>query len=89
MLGTHSPSFLRTGSSQGPPAKRPRYFEVDPATSDEEDSDEEFDPQSYYATDSGEEIPKEVTKFLESTFKRCLPRKRRRTEPRHNESSQS
>ena len=87
-----SPFFLCTGSSQGlyvPAPKRPRYFEVDidkdkdqpcpSLISDDEDSEEEFDPESYYATDSGEETPKEVKKFLESTFRRCLPRKRRKT----------
>jgi len=71
------PLFLCTGSSQGlyvPAPKRPRYFEVDidkdkdqPCPfliSDDEDSEEEFDPESYYATDSGEETPKEVKKFL-------------------------
>ena len=32
------------------------------------DDEEEFDPESYYATDSREETPQEVKKFLESTL---------------------
>ena len=42
-------------------------------------SDDDFDPESYYTTDSGNDTPDDVKKFLESTFKRCLPRKRQRS----------
>ena len=46
--------------------------------SDNEESDEDFDPERYYTTESGNDTPEEVKKFLESTLRRCLPRKRRR-----------
>ena len=36
-------------------------------------AEEEFDPESYYVTDSGEETPKEVKKFLESTLGDASP----------------
>ena len=65
--------------------KRPQYFEPNSqdnsaiqTISDDEESDDDFDPESYYTTNSGNDTTDEVKKFLESTFKRCLPRKRRR-----------
>ena len=65
--------------------KRPRYFESNSQSSstihvvsDEEESDTEFDPEDYYTTDTGNDTPEEVKKFLESTFRRCLPGKRHR-----------
>ena len=63
--------------------KRPRYFEPNfqdnsaiQTISDDEENDDDFDPESYYTTDSGNDTPYEVKKFLESTFKRRLPQKR-------------
>lgn len=81
--------FVHAGSSASflhLTPKRPRYFDLssqdESATSqtlsDDEESDEDFDPESYYTTDPGNDTPDDVKKFLESTFKRCLPRKRRR-----------
>ena len=65
--------------------KRPRYLEPNSqdnsavqTISDNEESDDDFDLESYYTTDSGNDTPDEVKKFLKSTFKRCLPRKRHR-----------
>ena len=66
--------------------KRPRYLDLssqgNSATSqtlsDNEESDDNFDLESYYTTDSGNDTPDDVKIFLDSTFKRCLPRKRRR-----------
>ena len=64
---------------RGPRPKRPRYFEGHSLEEAEESSEEEeFDPESYYSVDSGIKVPDKVKSFLESTFRRCLPRKRRR-----------
>ena len=43
----------------------------------DEDSHEDFDPESYFTTDSGNDT--DAKKFFKSTFKQCLPRKRRRS----------
>jgi len=45
--------------------QRLTYFKVDtdknpPSLNSNDEDSEEFDPESYYASDSGEEIPKEV-----------------------------
>ena len=77
-----APSFVPL---RGPRPKRPRYFEghsleeAEESSEEEEEEEEEFDPESYYSVDSGINVPDnfKVKSFLESTFRRCLPRKRR------------
>ena len=71
--------FLPSASASGasvlggePRAKRPRYDQSEDVL-----SEEEFDLDNYYTSDPGIEVPEEVQSFLESTFRRCIPRKRR------------
>ena len=65
-------------TSNAPPAKRicrePR--EQDTLGGDS-DSDAEFDTESFYRTGETDDTHEEVAKFIETTFTRCLPRKKR------------
>ena len=72
-----------------PPSKRPRYFETQqqdsyiPISSDEEehvdqDSEDEFDPETYYETGKRQNTPDIVKKFIESTFTKGMPKAKRR-----------
>jgi len=47
-----------------------------PGEGDSENSDEEFDPESFYRTGADNHLQEEVMKFRNSTSTRCLPRRR-------------
>jgi hypothetical protein len=76
------------GDSLVPTSKRPRYFETQqqeeyiPIPSDDEhadqDSEEEFDPETYYETGKRQNTPDVIQKFVESTFTKCMPKPKRR-----------
>ena len=72
-----------------PPSKRPRYFETPqlesyvPIPSDDEeqvdqDSEDEFDPETYYETGKRHNTPDVIRKFVESTFTKGMPKPKRR-----------
>ena len=55
-----------------PRAKCPRYEQSEDVL-----SEEEFDLDNYYTSDSGIEVPDEIQAFLGSIFRKCSPKKRR------------
>ena len=50
---------------------------IDDDEQETRDSDNEFDPESFYQTEVKNDTHEDVKKFLMSTFRRCIPKKRR------------
>ena len=72
-----------------PPSKRPRYFETlqqesyiaipsDNEEQADQDSEDEFDPNTHYEMGKRRNTPDVIQRFVESTFTKGMPKPKRR-----------
>ena len=70
------PSFIPINNpEQKVSRKRPRYYE-DESSDDDQDEDAGIDPESYYQS-TPQKMAKVVDVFIDKTFQRCIPKRKR------------